>query len=298
MESEPRQDAPRKFKFKPKAPVQRAPKPEVKSEKVEEDVDAVQAADLMRQFHERSNRAKIKVEKKVRASQIAFGFGAASTSLKSYGVPKGGSTSNQGHALGVNVGAHPSDPRDKEYNEPWDYYSYYPVTLPMRRPYSGNPAILDEEEFGEASASVTFDESAINHVSELGLMAENAEANMFFLQLPPTLPMTKRSATADGQLSSESTRLSGSAHAMEKTCRLDNLTAGLMGKMLVYKSGAVKLKLGETLYDVSPGMDCVFAQDLVAVNTMEKHCCAIAEINKRAIITPDVDAILNSVTNL
>lgn len=30
------------------------------------------------------------------------------------------------------------------------------------------------------------------------------------------------------------------------------MPGGYMGKMLVYKSGAVKLKLGETLFDVSP----------------------------------------------
>ncbi|KAF5188081.1 hypothetical protein FRX31_022332, partial [Thalictrum thalictroides] len=29
----------------------------------------------------------------------------------------------------------------KEYAEPWNYYSYYPVTLPLRRPHSGNPGL-------------------------------------------------------------------------------------------------------------------------------------------------------------
>lgn len=34
----------------------------------------------------------------VAASQIAFGYGGASTTIKSYGVPKGGSKSYQGSA--------------------------------------------------------------------------------------------------------------------------------------------------------------------------------------------------------
>ncbi|CDP20758.1 unnamed protein product [Coffea canephora] len=35
--------------------------------------------------------------------------------------------------------------------KPWDYYTNYPVTLPLRRPYSGDPEHLDQEEFGDAS---------------------------------------------------------------------------------------------------------------------------------------------------
>jgi DNA-directed RNA polymerase III subunit RPC4 len=63
--------------------------------------------------------------------------------------------------------------------------------------------------------------------------------------------MIKRSATAVGPEVKESSRPSGGARGIEKTCRLDELPAGYMGKVLVYRSGAVKLKLGDTLYDVS-----------------------------------------------
>lgn len=37
-----------------------------------------------------------------------------------------------------------------------------------------------------------------------------------------------------------------------KECSLEDLSEGKLGKMLVYKSGAVKLKLGDVLFDVSP----------------------------------------------
>lgn len=43
---------------------------------------------------------------------------------------------------------------------------------------------------------------------------------------------------------------------------------------------------------VSPGLDCVFAQDAVAINMEEKHCCVLGELNKRATIIPDVDDML------
>jgi hypothetical protein len=88
------------------------------------------------------------------------------------------------------------------------------------------------------------------------LQEENQEASMLLLQFPPTIPTVNRSATADGPEVTDSSRPPGSrppgvAHTVKKTCALDELPAGFMGKMLVYKSGAIKLKLGDTLYDVS-----------------------------------------------
>ena len=49
---------------------------------------------------------------------------------------------------------------------------------------------------------------------------------------------------------------------------------------------------------VNPGLSCVFAQDVVAVNTAEKQCCVVGELNKRAVLTPDVDSVLNSLADL
>lgn len=66
---------------------------------------------------------------------------------------------------------------------------------------------------------------------------------MIFLQLPPSFPVFKRSASAKGK------EIAGNRRS--NTCGLDNLGSGFMGKMLVYKSGAVKLKLGDNLFDVS-----------------------------------------------
>ena len=83
------------------------------------------------------------------------------------------------------------------------------------------------------------------------MQKENQEASMLFLQLPPTMPMIKRSATSDDRGVTDSVRRPGGARTVKKTCALDELPAGFMGKMLVYRSGAIKLKLGESLYDVS-----------------------------------------------
>ncbi|KAK3033261.1 hypothetical protein RJ639_033141, partial [Escallonia herrerae] len=236
------------------------------------------------------------------------------------------------------------------------HHTYYPVSLPLRRPYSGDPEILNEAEFGEADAK-EYKENPINSASELGLRVidtlmiagqeENEEKKMLFLQLPNSLPLVKREACAAAKLADEGSNrsiLSGhkgvpaggkgkevagsslsfkgqGAPAMakgkelavsslsgkevvdlptyswkgnspKKGCNLEELPMGYMGKMLVYKSGAVKLKLGDTLFDVSPGSDCVFAQDVAAINTTDKHCCVLGELGKRAVVAPDINSLL------
>ncbi|RWW50127.1 hypothetical protein BHE74_00043642 [Ensete ventricosum] len=82
--------------------------------------------------------------------------------------------------------------------------------------------------------------------------------------------------------------------ASKKGCKLEELQSGFMGKLLVYKSGKVKMKLG----DVSPGLCGSFAQDVVAINTKDKRFCVLGEIDRRAVVTPDVDALLDSIDDL
>ncbi|KAL2501418.1 RNA polymerase III RPC4 [Forsythia ovata] len=288
-------NAPRKVKFAPKAPPKKEQKPVLpKVEKIENDIDAARAQDLLRRFNESSMKAKPKFERKVGNTQIAFGYGGSSTTLKSYGAAnrinkKPGSSSDGG---GVEQRV------EKEYKEPWNYYSYYPLQLPLRRPYSGNPELLDKEEFEDDSTRSIDDEYATNPALKLGLMEENLEDSMFFVQLPTAMPMTKPCNNAEGREQGSNTNPVKGARPSQKPCGMEALPAGFMGKMLVYRSGAVKLKLGDTLYDVSAGLDCVFAHDVVALNTEEKHCCSVGELNKRVVITPDVDSILDSMSDL
>lgn len=274
----------RKLKFQPKAPPPRVPKVEVKSEVVEEDnkVAAKGVQDLLRRHNENAMNRTMKHEKKVLPSQIAFGAGGQSTYLKSYGT-KGGSKSENSAFNGVT---------EKEYKEPWELETEYPIVHPLRKPYSGNPEKLDEKEFGEAAESRTYDESAASSAVELDLLEENPEASAFFMKLPPVIPMIKK-PDVDGK-----DKRPGGYRGAAKLCKLNDLPPGLIGKMLVYKSGKVKLKLGNTLYDVSSGMNCIFAQEFAAINTAQKFCSALGEINKFATVTPDIDAALDCLSDL
>ncbi|XVF54943.1 hypothetical protein PTKIN_Ptkin05aG0221500 [Pterospermum kingtungense] len=316
----------RKVRFAPRAPQpSRKPKLTVtKSEASDEDGEAAQAQYLLGRFNENQTRQRPKAETK---SQIAFGPGAPSSNLlRTYGGQRGGTSSkstdlrkrspndNNGQVICSLPSTSKEDWTDicssdaieeesapkiqREYIEPWDYrHSKYPITLPLRRPYSGDPELLDKAEFAEA-ARKEYDESTINPASDLGLLDEGEKAKMFFFQFPNKLPIPKRSASTKGKEKAENSVSSERFGALDKGYQFEELPAGCMGKMLVYKSGAVKLKLGETLYDVSPGSDCLFAQNVAALNTKEKHCCVVGEVGKRAVVTPDISSVLNSVIDL
>ncbi|GKB89949.1 DNA-directed RNA polymerase III subunit RPC4, partial [Tanacetum coccineum] len=174
----------------------------------------------------------------------------------------------------------------KEYKEPWDYYKYCPTTLPVRRPYSGNPELLNELEFKDDSETNPYNESSTKPADELGLMDEDLEKKLIFFQVPKTMPLPKPPLK------------DAAGSSITKACNFNELPTSFMGKMLVYKNGAVKLKVGDHLYNVSGGLDCSFAQDVVAMNTEEKHCCNIGEVNKRAIIAPDINSILDDLKAL
>ncbi|XP_062164403.1 DNA-directed RNA polymerase III subunit rpc4-like [Alnus glutinosa] len=325
MEPDQSSSAPRKLKFAPKAPPRRRLKPTApKTEAGDEDGEAEQVQQLLRRINENHGRRRPKDEKKS-SIQVAFGPGdKASTQIKRYGSAKDGSggkssdsdtkSSDYGQTLLSLPSAANENVREacfedstsksaqlvkKDYREPWDYHNtYYPSTLPLRMPSSGDPEILDEAEFGEAAANTEYDENTINPASDLGLMVESEEEKMFFFKLPASLPFLKRSTSRKGKEKVETHTSSDGGGVSNKGCRLEELPDGYMGKMLVYKSGAIKLKLGDALYDVSPGSDCIFAQDVAAINLAERQCCVLGELGKRAVVSPDVDSLLDSVIDL
>ncbi|KAK7263858.1 hypothetical protein RJT34_31455 [Clitoria ternatea] len=313
----------RKVRFTPKAPPKRKPKPPAatKTEQVDEhNEDTAEGQALLRRFNESLARRQPK-ERKSKV-EVAFGPGGSSPSLRTYGTSRGvdsGTDSGSASKLSAkeqigfrrSLGATTEDQNDtfmidvtddianaaaskikREYVEPWDFNSNYPITLPLRKPYSGDPEILDEEEFGEAATNAEYDEKTVNPAEELGLLEKKEEhPRMLLFQFPPTLPFAKQPVSNKGKEKIGTSSSVSKENTKSKGIALEELPKGYMGKLLVYKSGAIKLNLGETLFDVSPGTNCICAQNIVAVNTAEKHCCDLGEVSKRVVLSPDVDSI-------
>ncbi|XP_072976295.1 uncharacterized protein [Typha angustifolia] len=256
---------PPKLKFAPKVPPRKLTKSNVpKTEPLETKDETIDKELLMKLKTAKTNEGfrqrAPKNERKAAPAQVAFGQ-VNSLMARSFPVPRGDDKDTSASIL------------EKEYVEPWDYtHSYYPVTLPLRRPYSGNPGlfslscyfnmfhldylilclfpeILDEMEFGDASTSSVLDEAELNTGVELGLMEKREEPQMLFFQFPACLPFAKEPAAALN--TKETTNSNNTSLTSKKGCKLEELPGGFMGKILVYKSGKVKMKLGDALFDVS-----------------------------------------------
>ncbi|KAJ3603979.1 hypothetical protein NHX12_028720 [Muraenolepis orangiensis] len=91
---------------------------------------------------------------------------------------------------------------------------------------------------------------------------------LFFVQLPDSLPGQPPSIetrpvktevqSADGQVMVQTEKQD--VEAEENSCTLKDLREGLVGKLLVRKSGRVQLLLGHITLDVSLGTSCAFLQ--------------------------------------
>ncbi|XP_057751318.1 uncharacterized protein LOC130969557 isoform X2 [Arachis stenosperma] len=320
--------APRKMKFTPNPPPKRKPKTTASHRRDAEGQQQNPEEDksLLRRWNENIARRTPKTETKSShqvafgpgdsssamlrryASQVAFGPGdGSSPMLQTYGK-RGGSSSEDLNALTLPSSAeddksdtfmydveetmNKSERKSKrEHKEPWDYqHSYYPTSLPLRMPYSGDPEILDEEEFGEAAASVEYDENKINAAEELGLNEKSDQQKMILFKFPPVLPFEKPTGSRKGKEKVGTSTASKEPGKKEGT-PLEGLPTGHVGKIMIYNSGAVKLKIGENLFDVSPGSNSQILQYAAVMNTKKKECCVLGQLGKNAVVTPDLDSL-------
>ncbi|KAF3330020.1 DNA-directed RNA polymerase III subunit RPC4 [Carex littledalei] len=282
-----------KMKFAPKRPTQKKPTvPKIEPTNIkEEPMDT----DLLQHIKTAKNNAGFgrrmpKTEEKVKANVEQIAFGA--TSYTTFGA--------SGSFTGLSSSK--VDKEEKEYEFPWDDNSNYPITLPLREDRR-DPKILNEEEFGGSFASSFAFGTELDPASKLGLSVQSDIPQMIFFQLPAMLPLSKPDMGDSAKKDTEASSLRGakkdtgasSSRGAKKGCKLRELSAGYMGKLLVYKSGKVKMKFGENLFDVYPGSECKFSQDVAVVNLKEKQCCVIGQLGKeRAIVIPDIDSMLDS----
>ncbi|KAI8824389.1 RNA polymerase III RPC4-domain-containing protein [Fimicolochytrium jonesii] len=67
---------------------------------------------------------------------------------------------------------------------------------------------------------------------------------------------------------------------------------GRAGRLVIYKSGKMKIRMGDILFDVTPGSQPGFLQQIVAVDTSQPACYILGKVAKRFVCTPDVESLL------
>lgn len=128
---------------------------------------------------------------------------------------------------------------------------------------------------------------------------------LFFMQLPDSLPgqpPTRENKPIKTEVQTET----GQSMLLktetqededdENCCSLKDLREGLVGKMLVRKSGRVQLILGQVTFDVSLGTTCSFLQELVSVGTEGKSgdLTVLGHIQHKMVCSPDFEALLQT----
>ncbi|KAI6044295.1 RNA polymerase III RPC4-domain-containing protein [Pisolithus marmoratus] len=104
----------------------------------------------------------------------------------------------------------------------------------------------------------------------------------FAADVKPPAPMAASSsaATADG-----------SPSVQKDAQKVD----GVIGQLEVYRSGAVKMRLGNNiLLNVSEATQASFLQQAVHLDMENKRLHAIGEVNKRYVVSPDLDTLLSA----
>lgn len=300
----------KKTRFVPKVPVRRAVKKSVKKEAEEEETKLDSALQsLLKQSQENPSNAFGRKfgfgDSKGRGLPMRVAFGVASGAM-GIGKPgmfsgvsamKGGGGGGSGSGVigdmkpvfdipdGAEDQARNIKPgKVKEYRDPVDYDRNYPTTLPLRLPRSGPSEILDDAEFGEAAQKAAFEENVVKPSEELSLKEESDEQRLLFFQLPTSLPLGK---LGDGVGGGE-----GEGGSGNQPLSLSDLPSGLMGKLKIYESGAVKLHLGSVILEAVPGAKCVFHQELAAINAENGTCHFLGDVPQRIVLTPDIDNLL------
>ena len=60
--------------------------------------------------------------------------------------------------------------------------------------------------------------------------------------------------------------------------------------MRIYKSGKIKLQIGNTLHDVTAGINCKFNQELGVIFPKTQECFFLGKVReKKLVVTPDLN---------
>ncbi|XP_027035228.2 DNA-directed RNA polymerase III subunit RPC4 isoform X1 [Tachysurus fulvidraco] len=132
------------------------------------------------------------------------------------------------------------------------------------------------------------------------------EEELLFMQLPDSLPGQPPSSdtrptkttvqSEDGQNVLQKTEGQQEEDEEENSCHLKELQEGLVGRLLVRKSGRVQLVLGNVTLDVALGTSCAFFQELVSVSSEGRRgdMTVLGHIKHKLVCSPDFKALLEN----
>ncbi|KAI0793894.1 RNA polymerase III RPC4-domain-containing protein [Fomes fomentarius] len=80
-----------------------------------------------------------------------------------------------------------------------------------------------------------------------------------------------------------------------ETAAVEPKLDGVVGQLEIYESGAVKLRMQNgILMDVTAATQPSFLQHAVHLDASTKRLCVLGEVNRRFVVTPDLDSLLTA----
>ncbi|GMH33053.1 hypothetical protein BSKO_00887 [Bryopsis sp. KO-2023] len=318
-EPPPDKKKPQKMRF---APVVKKKKDKKKSDKEKKKKDVVAGGDTgnntaafreLMEFVQSEASWKRGDDRSYRTVQMgSVAFGARDQSGAAGGQGSRGAWGGGGAGGGGSSGAEPSiaglksevkgvkkgkakrgevSPRE----HPVDFSSYYPTFLPI----SGDPIGPSASERLVKDLVVGSDSEgeSCNAAEELRL--DGSDSGMMLFQLPGLLPVAAPSKEFDKvkKKGNQSAQDSDCEEPRKEAMKTKDLPGGRIGKLMVFKSGKVKMRIGDALVDVSPGVEYPFRQEVVAVNLEDGegrgHCVSMGHVESRALCTLDMFQLLS-----
>ena len=112
------------------------------------------------------------------------------------------------------------------------------------------------------------------------LFEETSENNngLMLFQIPEKLPVFRPKDVSE-----------------EQSCsNIDDLHNKSLGKLLITKSGKVKMKIGDVVFDVTQGVECRERQELALVDKKQSKFITLGAIHNRITVSPDISLMLSS----
>jgi hypothetical protein len=118
------------------------------------------------------------------------------------------------------------------------------------------------------------------------------ENEILFFQFPSIMPFSSPEMTSKKPQPTKEDKPGMMRYDNDFVNSLQYIKESKIGKLYVLKSGKMKLRIGDNFFDVDQGLSCSFLQELHYVNLNSKEMFNLGEIDKRIVITPDLNDLL------
>jgi hypothetical protein len=137
---------------------------------------------------------------------------------------------------------------------------------------------------------------------ETQCLFENNSKGVFVFQVAHTMPGQVEEDEAKANDLEDDSPLVTNKKKPIKLCPLENLEEGKIGKMIRYKSGKIKLFLGDAAaYDIFPAINVDYRQDAVSINANKEQRSAsiysLGEVQKQFHMSPDYEWLVDKIAS-